>query len=374
VIIHPDNPESNVLGAGIETDDLIAAISRSGYPLQSEVVDIITRELPISAYGPRVLQEEWSYIDRDENTTRQLDALLSFEVERLDESHKPALPTSPEAYLRGHLDFLIECKQSELPFVFFVRDADFGNFPILGGIPFEDIRIYMGQSDPNPMRMTTYNALSLHDLPFAITPPVAVSMSRVYRKGKSLELSGEESFRGLALPVLKALSYYLQEVTPRSPQLYQDIRTVVPLVVLRAPIVAVKMVNGGPALESVPWVRLIHNEPGRGSALDSIGRYAFSGNKAFDVVHVDYLSQYVGHSFKAACEVIKRARIFGASMMTGAATFAFDTAESRKTGSPDGMYASSLPHFDGEPNFEKWLRRTWRGLSNAPFVAQEPSI
>jgi hypothetical protein len=66
----PGNPERNRIPAGIGESDLITAIEKSGYPLQSIVADRLVK-------GGFNVTEEWGYTDRDSGEPRSLDVLAS---------------------------------------------------------------------------------------------------------------------------------------------------------------------------------------------------------------------------------------------------------------------------------------------------------
>lgn len=354
--MHPRNPRSNVLGPGISPEDLEIAISNSGYPLQSRVVDTILRALE-GKTNLRAVQEEWSYVDHEERKVRQLDALLSFEIDTLSETFEPGRPSDPAAYLRGALDFLIECKQSELPFVCFVRSLDVGAFPLIGGLPHEDLTIHMAADDPGVMKMSARDALGVHDLPLAKHDSTAIALTKVHRKGKALELSGEEAFRGLALPILKAASYYLDQVDPGAKRLYFDVRTVIPLAVVDAPLLAVHMVDGKPSLEAVPWIRMVRHEPGERA--DLFGPQ--TGSRAFDIVHADFLSEYVELALGSARELIRNARTFAPQLLTGRARWSesLDDSADETRGDEKAPFETLSTHLDDE-EFKVWINERWR--------------
>lgn len=354
--VHPKNPKSNVLGAGISPEDLETAIGNSGYPLQSRVVDTILRALE-GETTLRAVQEEWSYVDQDERQVRQLDALLSFEIETLPETFDPGRPSDPGAYLRGVLDFLIECKRSDLPFVCFVRSLDAGTFPQIGGLPHEDLTLHMAADDPGLVKMSTRDALGVSDLPLARHDATAIALTKVHRKTKGLELSGEEAFRGLALPILKATSYYLDQVNSGTKRLYVDVRTVVPLAVVDAPLLAVHMVDGKPSLEAVPWIRMVRHEPG--GRADFFGPQ--TGSRAFDIVHADFLSEYVDLALDSARELIRRARAFAPQLLTGRARW--NEPPDFSTEDPMGDERAPFETLStqlSDEEFKIWINERWR--------------
>ena len=98
--ISSENPESNVLGKGIEESDIALAVRASGYPLQIIVSKILGDKFH--------LIEEWSY--RDGDTERTIDLLAEMQLFDFSE---------PQPRVRPTLNLLIECKQSDLPYIFF---------------------------------------------------------------------------------------------------------------------------------------------------------------------------------------------------------------------------------------------------------------
>lgn len=359
--VHPGNPGSNVLRAGVNEGDLADAISRSGYPLQSRVVDIIVQSLAGRA-ELQAVQEEWSYVDEDEGHIRQLDALLSFQIAPMQESYDPGRPSDPAAYLRGNLDFLIECKRSDLPFICFVRALGSTGFPYVAGLPHEELTIHTSIDDPGLVRMGVADALGCYDLPLSKADRTAIALTKVHRKGKALELSGEEAFRGLALPLLKALSYYLDETRPHPNRLYFDVRTIVPIAVVDAPLIAVHMGTGEPALEAVPWVRLVRHEPGAPARVSTQ-----SGVRAFDVVHVDFLAKYTSMTLESATSVIERSRLFARQLLTGHARW--DAAEEEST---EGLERDDAPYLSlgahqNDTDFAAWIDERWKVSHAAPL-------
>jgi hypothetical protein len=100
----PTNTPENQLGAGFTEEQLLEAVRKSGYPLQT----IIASSLRID-FG---VQEEWSFVDGDTGTLRTLDIVASRRMYTPQNEGQP--------FVRPTLDLLIECKQSDLPFIFFM--------------------------------------------------------------------------------------------------------------------------------------------------------------------------------------------------------------------------------------------------------------
>jgi hypothetical protein len=356
---HVENPSTDVLGPGISSDDLKAAIERSGYPLQSTAVDLVLAQMSDDKYNWSV-QEEWAYLDADVSQVRQLDAFISCEIRFPDsDRHEVGQPRDPRNHLRARLDLLIECKQSELPYVFFVRESVHCLGPELAGLPHSELSLRSGPDEPSNMAMSYFDVLGLNNLRLAWPDSTAVAMTRAERKGSKLELSGEEAYRGLSLPLMKALQHYLTVVQVKPEHLFFDIRTVLPLAVLRAPIVAVHMEDDGPHLEAVPWVRVARTEP-----VDQRRHFWLTSEpRFFDVVHVDYLSSYVSLALGTAEEIGERARRFAIPIITGTAVWPIDYTEDAESSESEqkprpAPFMSMKPAMS-EQAFIEWMSERW---------------
>jgi hypothetical protein len=224
------NPPTNRLPGGVTDQGILAAIESSGYGLQSVAADkiIATAEEMLGTERPPLdgsvrsrvdCQEEWAYIDADSQETRQLDGLIALDVTSAE--YKP-YPDSPRETIRCSLDLLIECKQSELPFLFFMRRANTGDVPRIVGLPHEWLSIGTDDHPDIHLGMRPYDALGFYSLPLARRPSTAISMTKAqWKSGSVLQLSGEDVFRGIALPLSKAVRYYETMIKPKEPTLYR---------------------------------------------------------------------------------------------------------------------------------------------------------
>jgi hypothetical protein len=368
---HPDNPSGNILGAGVSDADLLSAIIASGYPLQSIAVDKIVGQLDDLIEYPEdrragrsikySIQEEWSYIDADSGEARNLDALIGAYIPTESGDPSDPIASNPQSTLRHHLEFLLECKQSELPYVFFLRSAPTGDVPRLVGLPYEDLSIAVDDYKEFEFGMSTYDVLGLYELPLAQEPVTAIAMSKAHRKGSKLELSGEDAFRAITLPLVKALKYYSQIITPKSEdRLYHDIRVIIPLAVLNAPMVGVRMIEGEARIEAIPWVRLVRVDPG-----EDLHR-AYINITSIDVVHIDYLEEFVRFAHDAAVEVARRINAFTVPILTGEAINSFredSGAESESVTEEMAVhepppYTGMVAHQSDEEFMNDWRRRS----------------
>lgn len=256
-------------------------------------------------------QEEWSYIDSDSNESRNLDALISAPLYPPGRNPHAPLAADPQSTLRYHIEFLMECKQSALPYVMFLRKTPTGEVPNLIGLPHEDMLIGLKDEPSRVFNMSTFDTLGLFNIPFYSVPPTAISMSNVHRKNSNISLSGEEVYRSITLPLMKALNYYRDLIKPAP--FYRSVRIAMPIAVIRAPLVGVHMDDGTPRLEALPWVRLVRVNP------DEDGFRSYTRSIAFDVVHVDYLSEYISIACAAAIEIVRRIDSFAVPILTGKA-------------------------------------------------------
>ena len=60
------------------------------------------------------MQEEWTYVDSDSNDTRATDIVAGLDLFKWGEGNAK--------HVRPRLNLIVECKQSDLPYVFFVDD------------------------------------------------------------------------------------------------------------------------------------------------------------------------------------------------------------------------------------------------------------
>lgn len=350
---HESNPPANALQAGVTEEMLAAAIEKSGYPLQSIVVDRVLEAVKASSFGECQAQEEWSFVDADSGQARQLDALVSCNLEQRTTRSPGGMSESPADYLRIGLDFLIECKQSDLPYVFFLRAADTGKMPAIVGLPYPELSIGQKKDDPIQVGMSVYDTLGMYDYSFAHHEHTAISITRAYRKGQHLELSGEEAFKGISMPLLKAVDYYTSVLTPSAGRLFFDVRCLVPVAVFRAPLIGVRMEGETPILATMPWIRVVRTDPS-----DNPGRRFESSVRAFDAVHVDYLSTYVSEALVSANGLAIRAQEFAMALVTGQAIMGRTRPGSRAASDQPPYRQMSDALSDRE--FATWIAKRWK--------------
>lgn len=277
------NPDRNALNAGLSIEKIQAAIAKSGYPLQTHVANTL-RSLGFS------VSPEWSFIDRDTNEYRSMDMRAQYSF--------PNVPLKTRA--RPALDLLIECKQSEMPFVFFTGEAMPWNaiLPFIVGQKSDTFRVHTGNFG-NTWSLDLHKALSLRRHEFYTTPPVAYTFSKCQRKGSDIILSGEEAYNGLIMPLVKSLHYLKVAERPPTTASYFDIHYANALAILDAPMIAFDNDDA----QMVPWVRILRHEAGSAE----LGKNDRGKNIVIDVIHRDFVEIYTtNHLLPAAHDFARK--------------------------------------------------------------------
>lgn len=265
---------ANALRAGVTEEMVADAITRSGYPLQT----IVANELR-DAF---VVQEEWCYQDRDSGDLRALDLRAHVGLHDYDAENQPRV--------RPRLDLLVECKQSDLPYVFFLSPErhHHTDFPFIAGTAHDTIQVCT-DDDRSTWTFSHIQALGLESDPFlAKGPPNCTTFSKCVRKGGDLELSGTEPYQGLVLPLVKALLHLKKAEAPPATAVYFDVHIGLGVAVLDAPMVGVDVAASGHTESMLPWVRVSRHE-----YVDGSHRYDRSRFLAIDIVHRSFLREYV---------------------------------------------------------------------------------
>lgn len=306
---HPNNPKSNKLGAGITEDFVKEAVSKSGYPLQTVIANLLAEQ----EFG---VQEEWSYINPDSNRDRTIDIMAQRDFFELGPDQPRVRPT---------LNLLFECKQSDLPFVFFLSSTPptSTHFPLLAGLFSDEVEL-TSDDDPSTHTFGIVDTLGLGWHPFLQNVSLScTSFSKCVRKGANVELSGSDPFNGLVLPLLKSLHHFKTARTPQTAPWYSDLHLVLGVGVLDAPMVGVTVSGDSNELTLVPWVRVIRHESYEGPNWWERTRLL-----AIDIVHRDFFEQYVrGHALPFAetfselaikhQSVLATGKGFASGLMTG---------------------------------------------------------
>ena len=230
----PENPSSNRLTPGVSVEVLADAIHASGYPLQLQVAQNLSEGFYI--------QEEWSYIDHQTQVPRTIDLVASRELFEWKD---------PQPRVRPELNLVIECKQSDLPYVFFLSDRHprLPDFPTISGLKAKNV-VITSDDDPSSWHIPPLGALGLDQHSFlSDSVPFCVTFSKCVRHGKKLTLSGSDPYQNLMLPILKAADHFDQTQIPPPTAHYFDGHLVIGVGVLDAPMVGVRLTDSGPNTE-----------------------------------------------------------------------------------------------------------------------------
>jgi len=268
----PDNPASNRLPRGVNDQDMVDAVSRSGYPLQVRVAAELADGFSIV--------EEWGYIDRDTKEPRSLDVHAYVST-----VHDAASQYHPELIL------LIECKRSDLPFVFFQAAVPRIPREYPGLFGFRRNRFELYKAGQGYRDATASEFLSLRDLPFVSQgPPVSRAFAKAERGGKALDLSGEVPYRTVLMPLASALHHWagIRKVDGDQQRYFPSLTLM--LCVLDAPMVVATGRADNPELTLHPWIRVVRQESYQEHMWTSYRHYVV------DFVHVSHLSTFIAQN------------------------------------------------------------------------------
>lgn len=274
----PNNPTANRLGAGLTEDQLKDAVAKSGYPLQTVVGDLL-RSKVVAEDANFQVQEEWSYVDKDSEQLRTIDLLADLVL--YDWKRQPRV--------RPHLNLLIECKQSALPFIFFegIRTPWLRDFPTIAGLHKDKI-VITSDDDPSSWTYSVPHALDLAEDPFQAALRTCHTLSKCVRKGADVELSGSDAYNGLVLPLAKALQHFVRSERPVETAWYFDCHATLAVAIVDAPMISVGTSEAGPTLTAVPWVRVVRHEYD-----EEAERFDRNQLRIVEVVHKEYFDTYL---------------------------------------------------------------------------------
>src|SRR5262245_2402013 len=217
---HPENPSANNLSSGIDEGAVLSALQRSGYPLQGAVGSFMRDK-------GFVVQDEWCYRAYDSGELRALDLVATRELHQLGRR--------PQPRVAPHLTVFVECKRSDMPYVFLSTSppAYLYDFPYFSGLHKYDIRV---RSKGVSAWTSVQHGLGLHTLPFfRDSVRFASVFAKCVRKGASLELSGSDAFLSIVMPLMKAMHHHRQVVKPIETCRYFDAHICIALGVIDAP-------------------------------------------------------------------------------------------------------------------------------------------
>jgi hypothetical protein len=302
--VSSDSPNDAVppLPGGVTFEQLRQAVDKSGYPLQTVVAKKIGADF--------LLQPEWGFLDRTTEEMRAIDLLATRELYDLKKSNVKRV--------RPRLVLVIECKKSELPYVFFRSDYRIeGNFPHVAGLHSSDIT-FTTDDDPSRWIEPIRNALGLERHPFIVGPEGCMTLSKCTRKGGSdIVLSGTVAYQGMVMPIRSAVEHFRVSAQPRPTFRYFEANLVVGLAILDAPMISATVGDRGESiLERINWQRLWRHEPIPGDPGNLGHRYGESS--AIDIVHIDFLSEYLqDHLMPFAKEFAEKALRHDMELATG---------------------------------------------------------
>lgn len=272
------NPPENTLGPGVPESKVLDAVRRSGYPLQTIVASRLR--------GDYLVQEEWAFEDRTTRETRAIDVLAATQLESLP---------SHESRVRPAIALLLECKQSDLPFVFFRSEPQLApQFPLVAGLHKEDL-VIRTDDDRSSWSYRTLRALGLDRHPFIVSVEHSCStFSKCVRKGDELTLSGAEPYNSLVMPLVSAMEHYVAAAKPPPSAFWFDAQLTVAIGVLDAPMVIVELTDDGQVARLAPWIRLYrHDVEQESDPQRELGRLV-----AIDIVHRHFLATYLEQHLK----------------------------------------------------------------------------
>ncbi|MCX4908327.1 hypothetical protein [Streptomyces sp. NBC_00878] len=299
-------PEFAQLNNGMKPEDLKEAISRSGYPFQATTAASLRNRLA-RHFNDVNIQEEWEYIDSETQQARSVDILADIGVLNFDRRvyKAPAMP------LFCRLNLVVECKQSENPYIFFLREAPpegAPSFPEMFGPIKEAVKVFErseeGDISDRAAILNVRDLLGFYEFDFVLPPlPYAVSLAKALRSKSKVEVTGEETYRALTYPLLKAVDHLRATVEAGSNSQFQE-RFIVPIAVVRAPMVgSIFSPEGEQRLISLPWVRVSRLEPVRNTAE---GKNVGTLVRYYDVVHESYLDTYMDALAEALIKISRR--------------------------------------------------------------------
>ena len=284
------NPAKNHLPSSIDEQSLIGAVEMSGYPLQGVVAGKLDKIFGVT--------EEWGYIDRDTQEHRSLDV---FAFKNLSDDRGVKVQPS--------LALLIECKRTIHPYVFFKRvtDRPLRDFPHVAGLPAN--RVDLRESSKKRSSYVSPDLiLGLNESSFVRSDvPKCASFSKAVPSGKRVDLSGEDPFNKIVLPLVKALdhaAHFYSAASMHPPIVYPTL--LLCLCVLDAPMLLIESPDQAKDPILTPWVRVVRQEAASASPIP----LSKPGTRFYtvDVVHIDLLDEVVnGHVLPFAEEFSKRA-------------------------------------------------------------------
>ena len=271
------NPAANRLSGGVTEHQVMDAVLRSGYPVQTNVANALRSACSGREEG-FCIQEEWCFVDGDTKELRNLDMRAELSLHAW----------APQPRVRPNLALLIECKRSDLPYVFFESVGQVGSScPPIAGLRSADL-VITSDDDPSSWTFDIGHVLDLDQHPFCRPRTVCRTFSKCVRKGSELEMSGSDPYNSLVLPLTKSLSHAISSSIPIETAWYFDAGLINAIAVLDAPMLVANQDSGGSTMRACPWVRLLRHE-----YRVEADRTDHDEQWAIDVVHKDYFEHYL---------------------------------------------------------------------------------
>ena len=260
------------IAPGITVADIEKAIKKSGFPLQTLMATYLSKSFYV--------QEEWPFIDSDSAETRTLDIFANRMFFK---------PKDYQSYARPELNMLIECKQSESPYVFFLstNSPATTDFPLITGLHNSEIELKTDE-DRSTHVAPLIECLGLSSHPFISGDiPSAMSFSKYVQNGK-MELQGDEPFRNIVLPLVKGIRHFKDYSNPPSTALYFDCGITLGVVLIDAPLLGVLSNENKNEISELNWVRVFKRT-------SENAEYMHDRSKCFaiDVISKDFLEEYL---------------------------------------------------------------------------------
>lgn len=267
------------LPGGVTAENLIDAIKLSGYPLQLRVAAKL-RSLGL------VTNDEWTYVDRTTGATRAMDMAASKLLVKASSDPFSQLRVRPRVQL------LVECKRSEMPYIFFrTRSRPHVSWSQIAGLHQSRVQVHMADGDP--VGWSVEDVLELDEQGFVYAPlAMGITFAKLVRAGSKLDVSGEDPYNSLVLPLISATTYFRKLAIPNPKRKSFDGYLILAVAVVEAPMFVVDIAKNDLDVEAVPWVRIVRRE-----SSSEGGDFPLSDEEQhpIDVVHVDYLDRYLKH-------------------------------------------------------------------------------
>lgn len=264
-------------------EELLSAVQSAGWLLEHHAVRI----LDAADCHPRI---SWAFQDPDEPTSsRELD-VWSYRSVWQDESHK----------LRVTARFLVECKQSSLPYVGIGHDLPPWRFraPTQHVMPARYVREEVN-AQGSYREIPAWHAHEFHSIAeehghtnFRVT-----QLTRLDRKNGGWEAKNTGVFTALVLPLAKALRASQKGINPQGPLIippgtassvrprswWLDFALHFPVVLISCPLYVVDASSARPEVRKAKWA----------SAVRELKSKNIEGMFEFDIVTEDAFKEYV---------------------------------------------------------------------------------